>query len=90
MTISLQQQALLENGVWDKEALKALHNIRVTHPHLLDLTVYGRYDTSKKGTLNVGKSLCDGNLIHLNGEPGRLFDLRKSERPLVIIGMSIS
>lgn len=57
VTLGLQRQALRECGVGEhrvEEALRALHNVRVTHPHLLPLTVYGKFDTSLRGDLREG------------------------------------
>jgi hypothetical protein len=60
VTVRLQQRALLENGIKEEDlnaALAALHNVRVSHPHLLDLTVYGKYDVSRR-VLFVFGVLC--------------------------------
>merc|ERR1712137_351102 len=92
VSLHIQREALLQEGVLEENvqsALSALHNVRVTHPHLLPLTVYGQYDISKRGALREGDTLPDGGGFSLSGERASLMDHHRG-RPLVIMGASLS
>jgi len=93
VTEHLQREILIQEGVAEADlrpAMAALHNVRVTHPHLLPLTVYGRYDVSCRGALREGDQLPDANLCALDGTPQSLHSFLQPGRPLVIMGVSVS